>query len=572
MIKNSILGILLLSFFAFPLLAQEKSKLPFSLHGSIQSDILFPQEDTIIGAKAYDEFALTNTYVDLNLMSNYVDAGTRFEYLKYPLPGYESDFAGWGLPFFYATGKYKKAKLTVGDFYDQFGSGLIFRTYEERNLGIDNSLRGARLILEPYKGVQFKALGGQQRRYWKHNDSFVWGSDLELNIDQWIKKLEESNTYLMLGGSFVGKHEPDEIITTDATHRLNLPENVGAYDVRARLQKGNYTFFAEYAGKTNDPSKDNGYIYKNGSALLLSGSYAQKGVSALLQAKRSDNMSFRSNRSDMRNPSFINRLPAFTAQQTYALAALYPYATQPDGEWAFQGTLTYNFRRKTFLGGKYGTTIKLNASHIRNIEKHYVNEDYNPKNPVSVLAIKGTDGYTSPFFKTGKELYYQDINLNIDKKITSDFKLNLMYMNQQYNPKAVRNEPEDLIKSNIFILEGKYNLNKQTTLRAEAQYLHTNEYTGNSDTDIFDRVNQGDWICGVVELSLLPYFMFTVSNMYNSGATDTHYYKAMVSYTYNAHFIQLGYGRTRAGRDCSGGVCRDVPASRGFTLSYNYNF
>jgi hypothetical protein len=223
------------------------------------------------------------------------------------------------------------------------------------------------------------------------------------------------------------------------------------------------------------------------------------------------------------------------------------------------------------LGGKYGTTVKLNASHIRNIDKQYVNE-YDLKNPAGVLSIRGTEGYTSSFFKMGNKLYYQDINLSIDKKLTSDFKLNLMYMNQQYNPKVVRNEPEDIITSHIFVSEGKYTINKKMTLRAEAQYLHTSEYTGNPYTELFDRVNQGDWLCGVVELSVLPYFMFTVSDMYNSGATDTHYYKALVSYTYNAHFIQLGYGRTRAGRDCSGGVCRDVPASRGFTLSYNYNF
>jgi hypothetical protein len=440
-------------------------------------------------------------------------------------------------------------------------------------LGIDNSLRGARLIYEPYKGIYLKVLGGKQRRYWDHNDSFVWGSDLELNLDRWIKKLEETHTFLMLGGSFVSKHENDEIITTDATHRLNLPENVGAYDVRARLQKGNYTFLAEYAGKANDPSHDNGYIYKNGSALLLSGSYARSGMSVLLQAKRSDNMAFQSRRSeDLILPSYINRLPAFTVQHTYLLAALYPYATQPDGEWAFQGAFSYLFKRNTWLGGKYGTTLKLNASHIRNIDKHYVVDTYNPYDETTTLLLTGTDGYTSSFFKIGKELYYQDINLSIDKKMTKDFKLNLMYMNQQYNPKVIREEPEDMMTSNIFIAEGKYTINKKMTLRAEAQYLRTSEYTGDVNNDEIQRVNQGDWAAGVVELSLLPYFMFTLSDMYNVGETDIHYYKALVSYTYQAHFIQLGYGRTRAGRDCSGGVCRDVPASRGFTLSYNYNF
>ncbi|MDR1632802.1 MAG: DUF6029 family protein [Dysgonamonadaceae bacterium] len=554
--KNCIWSILF--FFSFSLFAQEKSKIPFTVNGSIQSDILFPQEDATIGAESYNELARTNTYADLNLVSAYLDAGARFEYLKYPLPGFNDlGFAGWGVPFFYATGKYKKAKLTVGDFYDQFGSGLIFRIYEDRNLGIDNSLRGARLTYEPYKGIQFKVLGGTQRRYWEHNEGYVLGTDLELSIDQWIRKMEETNTFLTLGGSFVSKHEPDEIITTDAAHRLNLPENIGAFDIRVRLQKGNYTFLAEYAEKANDPSKDNNYIYKKGNALLLSGSYAQSGMSVLLQAKRSDNMSFRSKRSQLLNSSFINHLPAFTTEQTYALAALYPYATQPDGEWAFQGTFSYHFKRKSALGGKYGTTVRLNASHIRDIDKKYV-DGYDPTLSYMESFLKGTNGYSSSFFKMGKKLYYQDINLSIDKKLTNDFKLNLMYMNQYIDLGVVRKEI-GIVKSNIFVAEGKYQLNKKATIRSELQYLNTKQ-------------DEGDWIAGVIELSLLPYFMFTVSDMYNVGETNIHYYKALITYTWQAHFIQLGYGRTRAGRDCSGGVCRDVPASRGFTLSYNYNF
>jgi hypothetical protein len=551
--KKLLLSILI--FFPFSLFAQEKSKFPFFLNGSIQSDILFPQEDKVIGAEAYDEFARTNTYADLNLTSNFLDAGVRFEYLKYPLPGFEPEFGGWGLPHFYATGKYRNVKLTVGDFYDQFGNGLVFRTYEERSLGIDNALRGARLVYEPYKGIHLKALGGKQRRYWEWNEGYVLGSDLELSIDQWIGKLEESNTFLTVGSSFVSKHEPDETITTpDNVYRLNLPLNVGAFAIRARLQKGNYTFITEYAEKANDPSTDNNYIYKRGNALLFSGSYSKTGMSALLQVKRSDNMSFRSVRSQRLNSSFVNHLPAFTQQQTYALAALYPYATQPDGEWAFQGSFSYNFKRNTGLGGKHGTTVKLNASHIRNIKKQYI-EEYNPDVP---LTIFGTKGYSSPFFSMGKELYYQDINLSIDKKLSKDFKLNLMYMNQYIDLSVVKKEI-GVVKSNIFIAEGKYQINKKLTLRSELQYLNT-------------RQDEKDWLYGVIEVSVLPYFMFTISDMYNAGTTDIHYYKALVSYTYNAHFIQFGYGRTRAGRDCSGGVCRDVPASRGFTLSYNYNF
>ena len=74
---------------AFPAMPQ------VTLSGSIQSDILFPQDDEKIGTEHTDDKVLTNTYVDLKLGSKYVEAGTRFEFLQHPLPGYEPDFKGW---------------------------------------------------------------------------------------------------------------------------------------------------------------------------------------------------------------------------------------------------------------------------------------------------------------------------------------------------------------------------------------------------------------------------------------------------------------------------------------------
>ena len=69
-----------------------------TLHGSLQSDILLPQEDEIIGTGSYDHWALTNTYADLYMMSQHVDAGARLEFTQFPLPGFEPDFQGWGVP------------------------------------------------------------------------------------------------------------------------------------------------------------------------------------------------------------------------------------------------------------------------------------------------------------------------------------------------------------------------------------------------------------------------------------------------------------------------------------------
>lgn len=531
---------------------------PIHVSGSIQSDILIPQEDKDIGAEKYDEWALTNTYALVNAQSEYVDAGARFEFLEHPLPGFEKDLKGWGVPYFYVKGKYKWAELTLGDYYEQFGSGFILRTYEERSLGIDNSLRGGRLVVRPVKGVQLKALSGKQRRYWHHNDALVSGADLELSLDQWSKSLAESGTFITLGASYVNKHEKnDDDVMVTPTYKLKFPENVNAFDVRARYQKGNVNLLAEYAQKTQDPSFDNEYIYGRGYVAMLSGSYSKPGFSLLLQAKRSDNMSFRSERTMNGTSSFINHLPAFTMEHTYTLAALYPYATRPMGEWAYQAELAYTFKRKTALGGRYGTTVKLNFSHVHSLEKNMkvIRVDY----PDGVrMSYTGSDGYSSPFWAWGDDTYYQDINVQIDKKLTKDFKLNLMYMNQQYNKTAVEGEG-GMIYSNIFVAEGKYRFNSKFTLRGELQYLTTGQ-------------DEGDWAFGLLELSMLPHWMFTLSDTWNCGETDIHYYQGSVTFNYKSHRIQAGYGRTRAGYNCSGGVCRYVPASKGVTVSYNYNF
>ena len=502
-----------------------------TLSGSVQSDILLStQSNDEDGSK--DRF-MSNTYADLLLQSRRVDAGVRMEYMEHPLPGYENDFKGWGIPHFWVKGRLDKADLTLGTFYEQFGSGFILRSYEERSMGIDNSLLGARLVVQLAKGVTMKVLTGKQRNYWKWNGGLVTGADAEVSLDEWLPSLQRQDTKLSVGASWVNKYEKDEDIFIDPTHRLNLPKYVNAWDVRVNLNKGPWTLLAEYAQKTQDPSFDNDYSYDNGHVAMLSGSYAQKGLSILLQAKRSENMAFRSKRSDLGTSMFINHLPAFTLDHTYALPALYPYATQlATGEWAYQAEVGYNFKRKTPLGGKYGMNVKLDYSYVRAIQ--------------------------TAWLKWGDDTYYQDLSIQVTRRLTRDMKLNMMYMNQRYNKTIVEGEG-GMIHSDIFVADALFQLGHNTKLRTELQYLTT-------------RQDDCDWVFGLAELSLAPHWMLTVSDQWNHGDSKIHYYMGQVTYNIDSHRIQLGYGRTQEGYNCSGGVCRYVPATKGFNLSYNYNF
>lgn len=529
-----------------------------TLSGSIQSDMMIaPQQDASIGTSEYDnEYFLTNTYANLNLQSKWVDAGARFELTQWPMPGFmdeHNDFKGWGFPNVWVKGKLGKVDVTLGNFYEQFGSGFILRSYEERSLGIDNSLLGAHIAASPLKGVTLKVLSGMQRNYWVLNKGAVSGADIEIGLDNYFPRMQENGVILAMGGSWVNKYEKDDdFIMASPTFRLRLPEFTNAFDARMRYQQKGISLLAEYAWKSQDPNTLNNFIYQNGHAELFSMTYSVKGLSILAQAKRSENMGFRSKRTDhpSSKASYINHLPAFTVDQTYALPALYPYATQMEGEWAYQASAAYKFK------GRYAPKFKINFSRVNGLE--------NARKNVTDATVVGTQGYHSDFWRNGGK-YYQDLDLMYEHKLNKAFEHHFMYMYQNYNKEVIQKE-EGMINSHIFVYEPKWKINKKMTLRGELQYLYTAH-------------ESGDWGFMLAELSLAPYLMFTISDQIGRCEPKPgeygdvkHYYNFGVTGNIKSHRIQLSYGRTRSGYNCNGGICRYIPASKGVRLSYNYNF
>ena len=550
--------------------------------GSIQTEFMVPMKDAELNftkEKWGGKSVLNNTYFDFTVNAPYISAGARFQWTKYPLPGYVSEFSGWGVPYFWATGKYKWFQLTAGDFYEQFGSGLILRTYQERSLGVDGALRGGRLKVNPGKGIYLTALVGKERYFWHHNPDLIWGADAEWSLNESFNKAFNPAFGVTLGFSYVGKHNNDWtfIPKPNFDYEVNFPKTIAAFDGRVKARLKDFNILAEFATKNNDPNAVNKYIYKRGHVELLSLSYAANGFSAYIQSKRSENMSFMSdqNQNGVNGNGFINHLPAFTNTQTYTLATIYPYATNLNGEWAFQAELRYLFKRNTPLGGKYGTNVKLSASYISDLYK----ESPLGENPDNHLIT--TNGYGSPFWKIGG-LRYADLNFEFNKKVSRNFQFTFFYLLQRLNLKKIFSEVngeindangvegtpdgepnvtdiDPMVTANTFILEGQWKLAKKAQLRFELQYLTTKQ-------------DKGDWIAGLVEVSFAPHWMITLTDTYNSGTTKQNYYSAMVTYVYKANRFALSFGRVREGYNCSGGVCRWVPATKGFNLSYNYTF
>ena len=531
--------------------------------GGIQHEGLFPTDMSEVPPQP--EWAkithLSNTYLDLGVRWEHnkdnqqfkgLEVVTRAELTEWPMLGYDANFGGYGLSHLHVGANFSWGKITIGDVYGQFGSGMVLRLYEDRALGVDNALRGAKVEATPYKGIFIEALGGKQRRYWNCYDDGAWGwnytqdavlgANVELGLHEWIPQLQEAGANLTIGGSYVSKYQKmDTIIFIDPdvmqAYMYNLPEWVGAGSVRTQLQMKGWNAMVEYAYKANDPSILNDYSYKHGEALLMSLSYSQKGLAILAQAKRSKNMSFRSDRQANLMAGTINHMPPFATQHTYMLASLYPYGTHKTAnEWAFQGEIRYTWKRGTGMGGKYGTTLKLNASHIR--------------------------GTGERWFDMSEEPYYTDINLELNKKINKQWYIGAMAMYQTYNKRIVEGKG-DLIRAGIGVVEAKYALNKKVQMRTELQYLYTKQ-------------DEGQWVAALYELSLWRQLVISGQWMYNIGyaheATNEHYYTVSATYTHGAHRVMAGYTKTRDGFNCSGGICRYVPKQQGVTLTYNFTW
>jgi len=558
------------------LLSAQDNKPSHSVSGNFQVDGANYNKDTIIGANPGSEVFRYNSFGNVNYIYGNFSAGVRFESYEPPLLGYLKDYKGTGIPYKYARYRHDDIDVTVGSYYDQFGSGLCFRSYEDRGLLYDNAMNGMRVIFTPKNGVTFKGVVGKQRTYFSLSPGVVRGIDAEVNFTQLLNDRRSPNTesdtsavdstklkrplktQVILGGSFVSKYQVDQ------DPLLVLPENVGCSAARLNIIRGGFNFYAEGAYKINDPSYQNGLSYKDGKGLFSSISYASDiGLTFLFTGKMIDNMSYRSDRSATNTIDMINYSPPITKNHTYMMMAYVPYASQMNGEIGYSGEVQYKFKKGTLLGGKYGTDITLNGSvmYAPDTTGLTYKED-------SVRHYKYKVNYNG----VGEELFH-DFNIEINKKISKKLKLTLMYSQQyiyqawvQYNTIDKKEHPDVLSHIWVSDVTWRYKLGK--AIRFEVQNFITK--------DTVNEYGAGSWITGLIEWTPSSNWFIVLADQYNYGNADTHkkvhYYYSGLVYVTGPTRISLSYGRQRAGIFCAGGVCRFVPSANALSLSISTSF
>ena len=520
-----------------------------TLQGNIYSEINYYFKDTIIGAYKVPEYIRSNIYGNVLYRYKGFNVGVRYEAYQPPLVGFDPRYEGMGIAYRYASYTDENYEVTIGNFYDQYGSGIVLRAYEDKNLGIDNSFDGFRILARPINGLEIKGMIGKQRYYWDYGAGTVRGMDAEWNILQTF--FPETSTNFSLGGSAVSRYQVDK------DPIFNLPQNVAAFSGRASLYSGAFFISSEYAWKVNDPNATNNMIYKNGQALILSGSYSQKGLGILLSAKYIDNMDFRSSRTATGNDLTLNYLPATTYQHTYSLAGMYPYATQPNGEVGAKAQFNYLIPKGSTVGGKYGTSVTLNASIANSIDKKKLNDTL-------AVGTPGTKGYTAKFGSIGDEKYYHDLSVEVNRKLNSSIKTVAGFSNQFYNKSVIEGHPgEESVKAWIVYADVSFKFKENQTIRTEVQHLSTLQ-------------DKGSWVMALAEYTVAPKWTVSISDQFNYGNSDKdlrkHYYFLQLGYNKGPHRLSLSYGKQRDGIICVGGICRKVPASFAAGLIFSTTF
>jgi Family of unknown function (DUF6029) len=522
--------------------AQEQTETSY-LSGSLQANGNFFLRDTTIGAAntpQYDRQLFgAESWLTLKYQRSGYDMGLRFDLFNNSnLLNPQGSFTGQGIGRWYIKKKIDNFNIGVGYLYDQIGSGIIFRAFEERPLLIDNALYGVNLSYNLNPDWKIKAFTGRQKQQFEVYTGIIKGANIEGFVS------DSASTWSCAPGFGVVNRTLDDetvqkVVSTIGTY--TLPDSIGAkyntylFSLYNTLTVGNFTWYVEGAYKTNevffDPFAEktnrNGTISlgklvnRAGNILYTSLGHTQTGLGITLEAKRTENFIFRTNPFVTLNRGAINFLPPMARQNTYRLTARYNAATQEIGEQSVQLDVKAALSEKWQLDANLSGTNNLN-----------------------------------------NDILYRELNINVLRK----FEQNLMTLGlqmQTYNQRIYEVKPNvPNVQTITPYIEYSYHINDQKTLRMEAQYMYTMQ-------------DYGSWAFLLAEYSIAPKWIFTISDMYNALPKKTkalHYPTIAAAYTHGANRFSLAYVKQVEGVVCTGGICRLEPAFSGIRFNVNTTF
>lgn len=551
---------LLFCFFIFLCSANGQSEGRIS--GDLQTNANFFFRDSLIGAAGIPQYDRqlygAEAWLTLNYNIEGFDAGIRFDFFNNSnLLNPTDSYSDQGVGRWFVSKKIEKLGITAGYIYDQIGSGIIFRAFEQRPLLIDNALYGLRLTYDINDNWKVKGFTGRQKQLFSTYQSVIKG----FNAEGYLGLGEESKITLAPGLGIVNRTLDDDAMDDLIANLATYPEedifipthNAYAFTLYNTLNFGDISWYVEGAFKTRDAMNDpfgtfsndttgtirNKFIFETGSVLYTSLSYSTRGFGIVANVKRTENFTFRTLPQAELNRGLVNFLPPMARINTYRLTTRYVPATQELGEMAIQIDARYNIKRKW--------NFNVNFSNISDLDNN---------------------------------LLYREAYLTVGYRKGRSWKLLGGIQHQNYNQSVFEFKPNvPNVETIAAFAELDYRINRKTSFRTEFQVMAVGD-----DTNAETKQDYGDWLFGLVELSVAPHFTFTVSDMYNVGPGKNspvrengekyalHYPRVDVFYTNKGNRYSLSYVKQVEGVVCTGGICRLEPAFSGVKFAVNSTF
>lgn len=463
----------------------------------------------------------SNNYLKFDWSGKRFQAGVQAEWHPQPLLGYDEGSKGFSMPEKFIRYNADSFNITLGDWFDQFGSGLLFRSWEDRALGMNNSVGGARLEYS-HDRIGAKLIWGFPKHLRGYSKTQILGADITLPL------ISLPGGDLGLEFSFLERFENDlpYYLEEDWT-KVNVPKSNASWSVGANYAAGGFYLKGEYCGKQMDWHDFSVIGVENlqqGKALSLETGLAEGRFSAVASFRHLQNMTnkvFRTNETFISNT--LNYIPALSLQHTYMLCSLEPYYPNSDGEDAWQIDMIYKAGKKDRIHFNYSEAHSLKMYH-----------------------------------ELGKRaLLFRDISVKYERKWNRRLKSVLFLNVQESSPSHGVHRMTEV--RNTAVADVTYRLSDSFSMRGELQYLYSAE-------------SEKDWCAALVEANFMPGWSVFAKDMYNHGSSKIHYYQAGAGYSRDRYRVSASFGRNREGMVCSGGVCRWQPGFTGGSLSISIVF
>ena len=306
------------------------------ISGSLQTNLNFFMKDESINAANTPQYETqlygADSWLNVNYNVKGFDAGIRLDvfnnsYLFNPNGG---SYTAVGIGNWYVSKQIDKLNIKGGYIYDQIGSGIIYRAYEERPLAIDNALFGVRAVYEIAPDWKIKGFTGQQKFQFDRYGAIIKGASIEgylstndttgrasLSISPGVgivaRTLENSTTDAI--NNVLKYYEPKDSIHSYKT-------NTYAMTLYNTLNYGPISWYVEGAYKTAEimrsptafqhigqDSSAGKFIKDAGTVFYSSFSYADHGLGISVEGKRTENFSFRTDPNLLLNRGLVNYIP-----------------------------------------------------------------------------------------------------------------------------------------------------------------------------------------------------------------------------------------------------------------------